>query len=61
MVAAWPDRLGRSLIHLLDFLRELHAKGDSTCSCINRARHVDAVGQGDVSDARGSLPNSSDR
>jgi DNA invertase Pin-like site-specific DNA recombinase len=28
MVAAWSvDRLGRSLIDLLDFLRELHAKG----------------------------------
>src|SRR3984893_7574687 len=28
MVAAWSvDRLGRSLIELLDFLRELHAKG----------------------------------
>jgi DNA invertase Pin-like site-specific DNA recombinase len=28
MVAAWSvDRLGRSLIVLLDFLRELHAKG----------------------------------
>ena len=28
MVAAWSvDRLGRSLIGLLDFLRELHAKG----------------------------------
>ena len=28
MVAAWSvDRLGRSLVDLLDFLRELHAKG----------------------------------
>jgi DNA invertase Pin-like site-specific DNA recombinase len=28
MVAAWSvDRPGRSLIDLLDFLRELHAKG----------------------------------
>src|ERR1700733_2741351 len=37
MVAAWSvDRLGRSLIDLLDFLRELHAKS-STCSCISRA------------------------
>jgi DNA invertase Pin-like site-specific DNA recombinase len=28
MVAAWSvDRLGRSLTNLLDFLRELHAKG----------------------------------
>jgi DNA invertase Pin-like site-specific DNA recombinase len=28
MIAAWSvDRLGRSLIDLLDFLRELHAKG----------------------------------
>jgi DNA invertase Pin-like site-specific DNA recombinase len=28
MVMAWSiDRLGRSLIDLLDFLRELHAKG----------------------------------
>ena len=28
MVAAWSvDRLGRSLMDLLDFLRELHAKG----------------------------------
>jgi Resolvase, N terminal domain/Competence protein len=28
IVAAWSvDRLGRSLIDLLDFLRELHAKG----------------------------------
>jgi DNA invertase Pin-like site-specific DNA recombinase len=28
MVAAWSvDRLGRSLINLLDLLRELHAKG----------------------------------
>jgi DNA invertase Pin-like site-specific DNA recombinase len=28
MIGAWPvDRLGRSLIDLLDFLRELHAKG----------------------------------
>jgi DNA invertase Pin-like site-specific DNA recombinase len=28
MVAAWSvDRLGRSLTDLLDFLRELHAKG----------------------------------
>jgi DNA invertase Pin-like site-specific DNA recombinase len=28
MVAAWSvDRLGRSLIDLLDFLRKLHAKG----------------------------------
>jgi len=28
MVAAWSvDRLGRSLIDMLDFLRELHAKG----------------------------------
>ena len=37
MVAAWSvDRLGRSLTDLLDFLRELHAKGVDL-SCINRA------------------------
>ena len=36
MVAAWSvDRLGRSLIDLLDFLRELHAKA-SICSYISR-------------------------
>jgi DNA invertase Pin-like site-specific DNA recombinase len=33
MVAAWSvDRLGRSLSDLLDFLRELHAKGVETMS-----------------------------
>jgi DNA invertase Pin-like site-specific DNA recombinase len=39
MIAAWSvDRLGRSLVDLLDFLRELHAKSPKCFRCRFRLR-----------------------
>jgi DNA invertase Pin-like site-specific DNA recombinase len=58
MVVAWSvDRLGRSLLDLLGFLRDLHAKGVDLFlhqqGPPTGPRHFHAVGQGDVPNAWG--------
>ena len=52
MVAAWSvDRLGRSLVDLLDFLRGTPRQRRRSVPAPAGARYVDAVGKSDVPDA----------